>query len=1585
MAVLYLLAAAVVSAGCGGGVGSIASPPAGNAALSDSFLFQLGESAQRTGDTDAALELYRRLLAEFPASALADDALVGVGDLELSAGNFEQARAAYASAFQDHPGSDRATDARLAWARSFDSEFEALDAATPGFVDPGSTGEFLVNLQAQEAWGALVSDETLELSRRASAALGLGDAFSRGRQFEQARSAFAEAARLSTDPAVKSQARIHAGLALLQLGQPDLADEAFRSAGATAAASQSSQPGTGARAQFGSISGPPIGSVALDELLIVVHRVVENENVAEQLRNAADVGVALNRAFARRDFAGSVPLLDELARRQLAEPMGDLILFQLAESRREAGEPDGALRDFATLTRTFAGSTFAQRAHGRIGELLFERFGLEAAADTRVEGRLVDNLVASLRQAVGSSPQPEREARTRALELLGRLEGEGIPQPLVIAQPRGLPAGVVGAEYREQLAAFGASGVLQWTAEPASPLPDGLSLSSSGELSGVPRRPGRTFVRLTVRDATGQSDSRSFLLSVLPFRVLTPPRLFDAVAGKPYSFRLQAEGEGPFTFEVALVQRLGEDGRLATLGGSVPGLTLRAEGLLSGTPSQATGSRPYLLSVRVRDRNGRQGAAFFTLFVVETGQAAPAIGPGVPRQAESAGIEEPLEAKRLFSAPRVLSAGFTLTTVPAHPQQLQVTRDGKWAVAISGLLNDVLTRVDLASGEVRQVSLGPRVAGVLPNSLALSPDGRLAAVGLLSGAKATDARLVDLASMRVLRSVPGGLFLDAVAFTPDGRKLLVRSGSGLTSLELEAGTTSTVSLAAIGRGPCLAVFPDSRRVLVAGRSSSNLAAVVDLEAGTTISFALPGFVQFGEVLGDGTTALLQEYAGSRLFMLDLASGTVESLHVGGGAGNLAVSPDGSRAVVPAQNSGEAAVIDLAARRVRRLRPPLPSGISSGALAISPDGRTAVLFDTNPGGDYGLLLDLDTLAGRVIPGFGAVGGSGRHRAVFTPDGRSVLTVRYELTPPGTPGRLLKLEVASAPEGVGLVRQPLAAAVQGSAYSHRFQARGGSPAYRFELAVPAAAVPGLALSAEGLLSGTPAEAALYALEVSVSDSRSTSAEVLAPLLVRERGDNGAPALFLVTREVAGSSPKAAYRQPLAVLGGQPPYAFRVSEGGLPAGLGLSADGVLSGSPGRTSTSTFTVAVSDALGGEAGRTYVLEVSRPSSFGPPERIELPLAASDLVALELNRDGRADLAAGHRSPTTNVTLCVSESQNPLRATTIVQVRDVGQPGTGPAGGILSMCSGDFNGDGLAELIVRSSTGLGTSQPANLRPTLVPLLGTGSGPLAPVAALRVPAPLPNFASGDLDGDGRDDLLVTTTLNVPALGFYPTVYCLRSQGDGTFSEISRVQTTSPSQFLLDVVLGEFTGDQRRDLGAIVAGGVGVPRTLRIYRGQADGVPDLFSPSIAAVAQTTGSALGKLAAGDLDGDGRADLVATISNSDRVAVVFSSSPSTAVTMVAGPQGSDVGRPLVADLDGDGANDLVVPITGSAAADSAPGFLAVFLNVGNGEFDTPIRLRAGTSPHRVVAGDFDGDGRLDLAVSDRVAATIHVFPSVR
>ncbi|NTU63478.1 MAG: hypothetical protein HGB05_08755, partial [Chloroflexi bacterium] len=56
--------------------------------------------------------------------------------------------------------------------------------------------------------------------------------------------------------------------------------------------------------------------------------------------------------------------------------------------------------------------------------------------------------------------------------------------------------------------------------------------------------------------------------------------------------------------------------------------------------------------------------------------------------------------------------------------------------------------------------------------------------------------------------------------------------------------------------------------------------------------------------------------------------------------------------------------------------------------------------------------------------------------------------------------------------------------------------------------------------------------------------------------------------------------------------PPYVFTLAEGALPPGMRLSSGGVLSGTPTKVGTYVFSVAVTDASGRSASRSYTLLV---------------------------------------------------------------------------------------------------------------------------------------------------------------------------------------------------------------------------------------------------------------------------------------------------------------------------------------------------------------------------------------------------------
>ncbi len=282
----------------------------------------------------------------------------------------------------------------------------------------------------------------------------------------------------------------------------------------------------------------------------------------------------------------------------------------------------------------------------------------------------------------------------------------------------------------------------------------------------------------------------------------------------------------------------------------------------------------------------------------------------------------------------------------------------------------------------------------------------------------------------------------------------------------------------------------------------------------------------------------------------------------------------------------------------------------------------------------------------------------------------------------------------------------------------------------------------------------------------------------------------------------------------------------------------------------------------------------------------------------------------------------------------------------------------------------------------------------------------IPVPRGRMAAGDLDRDGRPDLLVAddsggrlvALLDDGAGGLEPgwTVELgsvtgirqlgIRHRADGRASvlvpdqggvrelgldEDGMLDGTSgliPGQATHAVVL-DADGDGVDDL---VFGSGGLASTWRFVRGRADGGWDPFE-----VLVMSPPGVGRVTVADLDGDGRDDLVVPshFGAPGRAMIRFGTDrgPGEPVVVPGGPGSPELEESIaVGDLDGDGDPDLVVALfTGDE-----PGAIEILGNDGAGGF-----TRAGWIPGRgqISVGDLDGDGRPDLlSVLDSASAAL-------
>jgi hypothetical protein len=274
--------------------------------------------------------------------------------------------------------------------------------------------------------------------------------------------------------------------------------------------------------------------------------------------------------------------------------------------------------------------------------------------------------------------------------------------------------------------------------------------------------------------------------------------------------------------------------------------------------------------------------------------------------------------------------------------------------------------------------------------------------------------------------------------------------------------------------------------------------------------------------------------------------------------------------------------------------------------------------------------------------------------------------------------------------------------------------------------------------------------------------------------------------------------------------------------------------------------------------------------------------------------------------------------------------------------GEAAVAFGDFNGDGHQDLVVTDRTDH----------DLVVLLGDGRGGLARAGRFPAGQNPTDMAVADINGDGTLDVVVAN---------HETSYLTLLEGDGR----GGFQPASNSPLPIDVDphphairARDLDGDRAVDLIVDHRG----KRGLLALGGMGEGAFE--TPG--TVIEVGGDPYLGLAIGDLNGDGRLDLVTP--NPNEVGVLLNAG--------LGHIAFDRGTPLpaaspfavaLADINDDDNLDVI------AASDGADSEVQIFLGDGRGGFreagDAPFRMAAGAK--NIAVGDIDGDGVEDALVS--------------
>ncbi|MCP2341383.1 FG-GAP repeat domain-containing protein [Actinomadura rupiterrae] len=249
----------------------------------------------------------------------------------------------------------------------------------------------------------------------------------------------------------------------------------------------------------------------------------------------------------------------------------------------------------------------------------------------------------------------------------------------------------------------------------------------------------------------------------------------------------------------------------------------------------------------------------------------------------------------------------------------------------------------------------------------------------------------------------------------------------------------------------------------------------------------------------------------------------------------------------------------------------------------------------------------------------------------------------------------------------------------------------------------------------------------------------------------------------------------------------------------------------------------------------------------------------SAALAYDLNGDGRRDLVATAPFSSSDavgqagrVMLYPGSSAGTPSGRGVGLVQDAG------ARCLCSAVSADFDGDGHADLAVGE-----TWKPVGgqHRAEEVRVLFGGPGGLTGASrSLTLPVTEREsgdrfgaiLSAGDVDGDGRSELMVTAT---DRRSVY--LYSVTAGRDVVLDD----RLDSSSRYPIATAIGDVTGDGRPELLVLWAGDLymNTPSTLRVYRTRGRRITGLLADTDVGRAQWHG-----LAVGDVDGDGRGDAI-------------------------------------------------------------------------------------------------------------------------
>lgn len=277
------------------------------------------------------------------------------------------------------------------------------------------------------------------------------------------------------------------------------------------------------------------------------------------------------------------------------------------------------------------------------------------------------------------------------------------------------------------------------------------------------------------------------------------------------------------------------------------------------------------------------------------------------------------------------------------------------------------------------------------------------------------------------------------------------------------------------------------------------------------------------------------------------------------------------------------------------------------------------------------------------------------------------------------------------------------------------------------------------------------------------------------------------------------------------------------------------------------------------------------------------------------------------------------------------------ETGVGP----FSIARADFNKDGILDLVVANRD----------TDNLSIYLGKGDGTFNLKTDYKTGSKSFSVVTADFNGDGNQDL---ATINFCCF----TVSILLGQGDGTFTRLPNFPVSPEPR---SMTAGDFNRDGKADLAIAFL----PSSTIWILIGKGDGT---FGP---IMEYETGSSPHSIITMDLNDDGFMDLMTANTGTETVSILMGYGDGTFAKRNDVPSGSGSTALTRGNFNNDGYPDLAV-------ANMTSNTVTILLSRGDGTLEPGRVFSTGIKPVALAAGDFNGDRNIDLAVVDRESSMV-------